>query len=74
MASDKEIDACAADWLARLDRADLPAGEHGLFEAWCRADKRHLAAYLRLLDVWNRLDALEAPARAAADPPPDKTG
>ena len=62
MAPADGIDARAADWLARLDRPDAPAAEHVDFEAWCRADPRHLAAYLRLLAVWNRLDALKEPA------------
>jgi len=59
MSCGDEIEACAADWLARLDRPEVPAGEHEAFEAWCRTDPRHLAAYLRLLAVWNRLDALK---------------
>jgi transmembrane sensor len=60
MAPVDDIDARAADWLARLDRPEAPAAEHAEFEAWCRADPRHVAAYLRLLAVWNRLDALKA--------------
>jgi len=69
MAPGDDIDACAADWLARLDRRDVPAAEHQAFEAWCRADSRHLAAYLRLLAIWNRLDALKAEeSPRAADP------
>ena len=74
MAPVDDIDARAADWLARLDRPDAPAAEHADFEAWCRADPRHLAAYLRLLAVWNRLDALkaeEAPRVAGAIGGPD---
>jgi ferric-dicitrate binding protein FerR (iron transport regulator) len=73
VASEDEIDADAADWLARLDRADVPADEHAAFEAWCRVDERHLAAYLRLLSVWHRLDALDAAVSAAADAPRHKT-
>src|SRR6185312_1462828 len=60
MVSAEDIDACAADWLAHLDRPGVSASVHEAFEAWCRADPRHLAAYLRLLEVWNRLDALKA--------------
>jgi transmembrane sensor len=60
MAPVEDIEARAADWLARLDQPDVPAAQHTAFEAWCRADPRHLAAYLRLLAVWNRLDALKA--------------
>jgi transmembrane sensor len=59
MVSSEDIQCRAADWLARLDRPDAPAAEHEAFEAWCRADPRHLAAYLRLLELWNRLDALK---------------
>ena len=68
MAPVDDIEARAADWLARNDRPDAPAAQPAQFEGWCRADPRHLAAYLRLLAVWNRLDALKAPAAAAAVP------
>jgi transmembrane sensor len=64
MPSDEDIEACAAEWLARLDRLEARAAEHEAFEAWCRADPRHLAAYLRLLDAWNRLDVLGCPSAA----------
>lgn len=64
MAPGEDIEARAADWLAILDQPDSPAAMHAAFEAWCRADPRHLAAYLRLLEVWNRLDALKASAPA----------
>ena len=74
MASVDDIEARAADWLARLDRPDAPQAEQAEFEAWCRADPLHLAAYLRLLEVWNRLDALkteESPRAADAARLPD---
>lgn len=61
MASGERIEGRAADWLARLDRADTCAAMHADFELWCRIDPRHLAAYLRLLGAWNRLDALRPP-------------
>jgi transmembrane sensor len=67
MAPGEDIEARAADWLATLDRPDEPAAVHAAFEAWCRADPRHLASYLRLLEVWNRLDALNAAFPALAD-------
>jgi transmembrane sensor len=67
MASVESIESCAADWLARLDRPDVPDGLYAAFEAWCRADSRHLEAYLRLLEVWNRLDRLKAPGAPLAD-------
>src|SRR6185437_544093 len=67
MASDNGIEASAADWLACLDRPEAPAADHEAFEAWCRADPQHLATYLRLLAVWNRLDALKEAESAAGD-------
>lgn len=67
MAPGEDIETRAADWLASLDRQDAPAAMHAAFEAWCRADPRHLAAYLRLLEVWNRLDALKSSDRASTE-------
>ncbi len=60
MASTKKIDEAAADWVARLDRSDPPPELRAGFEAWCHADPRHYAAYLRLQHVWGRLDRLHA--------------
>jgi transmembrane sensor len=74
MASGDDIETRAADWLARFDRRDLTAAEHEAFETWCRADSRHLAAYLRMLAIWNRLDALkteESPRAAGTAVSPD---
>lgn len=68
MSSNEHIEAEAADWLARMDRQDRPEETHSGFEAWCRADPRNLAAYLRLLEVWDRLNALECRASAASQP------
>lgn len=68
MAPVDDIESSAADWLASLDRPNAAASEHADFEAWCRADPRHLAAYLRLLAVWHRLDALKEPAAPAVVP------
>ena len=61
--ADEAIEVRTADWLARLDQPCVPDGIHNEFEAWCRADRRNLAAYLRLLDAWHRLDALSKGAR-----------
>lgn len=60
MATTEQIDAAAADWLASLDSSDPPATLRAEFEAWCQADPRHYAAYLRLRHVWDRLDRLSA--------------
>jgi transmembrane sensor len=67
MASGDGIEVGAADWLARLDGPQASRAEHEAFEAWCRADPRHLAEYLRLLAVWNRLDALKEPESSSED-------
>ena len=72
VASTEKIDEAAADWIARLDRADPPAELRVDFERWCRADPRHYAAYLRLQHVWGRLDrlnALQPPALAPVSKP-----
>jgi transmembrane sensor len=71
VASSDDIDAAAADWLARLDRLDWTAELSDEFEAWCRADPRHYAAYLRLQTIWDRLDGLrEAPPTPTPEPHP----
>lgn len=72
MSSAKDIEDRAADWLARLDRPDTPAAIEADFELWCRADPRHLNAYLRLLSVWNRLDGLRS--SCSSDPGPPEPG
>lgn len=56
--SDDDVEERAADWLACLDRGNASDVTHAEFENWCRTDPRNLAAYLRLLDAWNRLDSL----------------
>jgi ferric-dicitrate binding protein FerR (iron transport regulator) len=66
LSSDEDREAAAADFLAQMDRQiGRGADAHfaARFEAWCRADRRNLAAYLRLLEAWNRLDALDRRAR-----------
>lgn len=68
MTSKEAIEAEAADWLAHMDRQDRPEETHSGFEVWCRADPGNLAAYLRLLEVWNRLNALECGVSAASQP------
>ena len=58
--TDDDAESRAADWLARLDQRTLFDPVHCEFESWCRADPRNLAAYLRVLETWNRLDGLKA--------------
>ncbi|MGH8288905.1 MAG: FecR/PupR family sigma factor regulator [Steroidobacteraceae bacterium] len=64
LASGEQIEGRAADWLARLDRAEASAATHADFEVWCRTDPRYLTAYLRLLSVWNRLEGLRLSTQA----------
>lgn len=42
-----QVDAEAADWVARQDRGDLDARERASFEAWLAADSRRMGAYMR---------------------------
>ncbi len=42
-----EIDAQAADWAARIDRAPLTETEQAALDAWLAEDMRHLGAYGR---------------------------
>jgi transmembrane sensor len=67
MASQDDVERRAADWLALMEEGSASEAVNSEFEAWCRSDPRHLAAYLTLLHAWNRLDALAAlPARRDA--------
>ncbi|RYG37376.1 MAG: DUF4880 domain-containing protein, partial [Burkholderiales bacterium] len=43
----REIDQAAADWAARLDRADLADEESSALAAWMAADPRRRGAFLR---------------------------
>jgi len=60
-----DIDRQAADWVARTERADLPAEEQAAFEAWLAADERHLGAVVRIKAALIRVERL----RTAAVPP-----
>ena len=63
-----EIEATAAQWLARRDRG-LDPREQADLAAWQRADPRHAAALGRLEMVWQSLDRLADRRPAlAADP------
>ena len=44
----KEIDAEAADWAARIDRAPLSPDEDARFQAWLDSDVRRPGAYARM--------------------------
>lgn len=53
-------ESIAADWVARMDRAALTAGEQGELDRWLGADLRHRGAMIRAQVVW------QATERAAA--------
>ncbi|HLZ96824.1 MAG TPA: FecR domain-containing protein [Steroidobacteraceae bacterium] len=54
------IDELAARWVVRVDAGDLSADEQREFDAWLRADSRHLGAYVRARAQWIDLDRLAA--------------
>lgn len=62
----RDIEAEAADWLARTDRG-LSVAEEGAFQEWIETDLRRRTEWLRLSSVWSRADRLGA-LRAAAQP------
>ncbi len=56
----RAIDGEASEWVVRLESTSVPPEVRAEFEAWCAADPRHHAAYLRQRDTWTRLDRLQA--------------
>jgi len=62
----EQIEAEAADWLARTDRG-LDREETVAFEQWKNADTEHRIVFLQLRMTWQRLDRLDA-ARQPAIP------
>lgn len=57
--SAERINREAANWLALLDRG-TSAEMRAAFDRWKAADARHVVAYARLANVWERLDQLSA--------------
>lgn len=53
-----EVEAQAADWLARRDASDWDEAGQQEFEAWLAQSTAHRVAWLRLLAAWNRADRL----------------
>ena len=68
MRSAEDIEAQAAQWIARCDHGanDSDAG----LVAWLSADPRHRAAYLRLAEAWRRSERLQRlrPTEGVIDP------
>jgi len=54
------IDAIAAGWVAREDRAPLAEQEQARLQAWLEEDRRHLGAYARARAVFVHFDRARA--------------
>jgi transmembrane sensor len=68
----RNIDNSAGDWLARRDSGDWTEEEQRRFEQWLNESPLHRVAFLRLEDVWERaqrLQALGAGASSSVIPP-----
>jgi transmembrane sensor len=73
----KQIEECAAKWLARLDRGDGSETERAELNEWLRISTAHRVAYLRLEAAWaeaGRLNALGAGVPAGHIPAPGAWG
>ena len=55
-----EIEAQAADWIARRDGPGWSAAQQSQLQAWLDLSTAHRAAFLRLDAVWRRADRLRA--------------
>ncbi len=53
-----QIEAQAADWLARRDAGGWGAPQQAALDAWLAQATAHRVAYLRLASVWQRADRL----------------
>ena len=53
-----EIDARAAEWVARQDAGPLTREEADALDAWLSADSRHLGAYARMQAIMLRCERL----------------
>lgn len=65
--SNSDIEAVAAEWLAKLDRRSEPDLE-AKFKRWRAEDPRHEVAYLRLKAVSHRLERLQSLRPPSQDP------
>ena len=60
MSNHANIEAQAAEWIARRDGLDWSAEQHDHLQAWLDQSTAHRAAYLRLDTAWRRADRLRA--------------
>jgi transmembrane sensor len=75
MADSRQIEALAADWLARRDAAGWTAHEQQSLDAWLAASARHKVAFLRVQSAWAEAGRLQALAAGLpAGTPPPRTG
>jgi transmembrane sensor len=66
------VEARAAEWLARKDRADWSADHERALKEWLAQSTAHRVAYLRLDSTWERADrlaVLRMPANESVTPP-----
>lgn len=65
----EEIDAIAADWVARIDRGALDADELRNLDRWLNNDVRHHGALVRCQAIWSGLGPVSeiAPPRQIAE-------
>lgn len=60
-AEQDSVHDAAADWLIRLQAADLSVDDTIAWQSWMTADERHARAFRRLEETWNRFDRLSNP-------------
>lgn len=56
----RDIDRAAAEWVARMDRAPLTAGEAEELTKWLAADRRRRGAFIRARALWMRSESARA--------------
>jgi transmembrane sensor len=56
----QDIDRIAAEWVARMDRAPLSAGEAWELKQWLAGDRRRRGAFTRARAVWMRSESARA--------------
>ncbi|MEO6873589.1 MAG: FecR domain-containing protein [Opitutaceae bacterium] len=62
MTTSEQIEAAAADWLARR-KTEPKLSNAAEFQRWLSADPRHVAAYQELESVWKTISYEDAPAQ-----------
>ncbi len=71
MSNAMDLEARAAEWLERRDRADWSEADQTALDAWLK-EPAHRLAYLRLYAAWNYADRLAALRHAPAEPAPQR--